>query len=586
MRHALLLVVILSTLAAACVSPHEATKAGPASIKGAKAGVANSDWVPKDIKWDTSGKYAKVLVPGPYVALPVEHTSFASFDSTKMDAAVWRPDVPEGTKVPVILDVGPYYGDAIEKPLSYIAPAIIEGLLPHGFAYVQVAVRGTAGSGGCQELFGPKEQKDIDAAVTYYGTQPWSNGNVGLTGISYDGTTTWISAMFGNPHLKTIVPIAGLTSIYDHGVRNGTAWLFEPGLAANYWLFGFETNRRTTQDKAANAACPEFARGVAAALYATETGDRKGVGPVDGYWQDRDFKPKILQNYKGSVFLVTGLLDWRVPPYLAFPFMQELQAKGLETKMLLGQWWHDMPDNAQRRDSVRWDYTEMLLHWFQRYLYENPLVNTGPAVDVEDDTGAWRTESNWPPPDGAWTTFHLGQGTIKNDKTTAGDQVLFGPASAHRLVLDNAPASRGQSPVPLVEYRATTGALAKDLRFAGMPRMHVTFVPTSPEGTRIYAELRDRDPGGKESYVATAVMDLRYYEGGFTPHTLTPGSPILAKMEFLPVDARIPAGHELVLVVSGAGYSSERITRGNGKSTLQLPLLERNVGDGKYPGQP
>ncbi|MFL2944051.1 MAG: CocE/NonD family hydrolase [Candidatus Poseidoniales archaeon] len=66
----------------------------------------------------------------------------------------------------------------------------------------QVSVFGTGMSNHCMDFMGLSEQMGIDAAVTWLGTQDWSNGNVGIVGKSYDGTTPWQAAMFGNPHLK------------------------------------------------------------------------------------------------------------------------------------------------------------------------------------------------------------------------------------------------------------------------------------------------------------------------------------------------------------------------------------------------
>ena len=58
------------------------------------------------------------------------------------------------------------------------------------------------------------EQRGIDAAVTWLGTQSWSNGNVGIIGKSYDVSTPW-RATFGNPHLATIVPMSGLIGVHE-----------------------------------------------------------------------------------------------------------------------------------------------------------------------------------------------------------------------------------------------------------------------------------------------------------------------------------------------------------------------------------
>ena len=50
----------------------------------------------------------------------------------------------------------------------------------------------------------------VSTPPTWLGTQPWSNGKVGMIGKSYDGSTPWQAATFGNPHLATIVPMSGL----------------------------------------------------------------------------------------------------------------------------------------------------------------------------------------------------------------------------------------------------------------------------------------------------------------------------------------------------------------------------------------
>lgn len=580
MRAALMLALLAGSALAGCLAP--AQPLGNSALPG---------WIPRDVVWNITGDYSVPLEEGLLGVLPVEKLTFPSFDGTRISAAVLRPDVPEGVKVPVVLDIGPYFGDSIEVFGNRSRDLFVK----HGFAYGHVAVRGTSSSGGCMEFFSLDEQKDMDATVTHFGTLPWSNGNVGLFGGSYDGTTQWMAAMFGNPHLKTIVPLAALTSIYDHQMRNGTSWGGGPIFEAIYWEFGFDTMSRTPEDKVANAACPEAYRGMAAGPYSTVTGDFDGVGPLAGYWQERDFTERIRQNYRGSVFLVHGLEDWRVPPSMAFPFVTELQQQGIEVKVLLGQWWHDSPDRASRHDSVRWDFAEVLLRWLDKQLYERPQP-TGPVVDVEDDLGHWRTEATWPPADAGWTQLYLGDGKLEREPTADGERVLEDPVNAAGLLRMGSP----------LEYRASLGRVPKELRFAGMPTLHATFVPLSPEGGRVYAELVDVGWYGDAKVVGHAVMDLRYHAGGHERQQLTPGQPVLAKMQFFPLDVVIPPGHELVLrIVGGNGYAPQRdrfaeldsfvpsptplpitLQWGGDKSTLVLPEIVRDVGTGKYPGQP
>ena len=143
--------------------------------------------------------------------------------------AYWRPNVPEGVQVPVIAEFGPYFQEpsvqtpTIEVPGSWLGEMIIEQILPHGYAFAQVSVTGTGRSNHCMDLMGTAEQLGNDAAVSWLGSQNWSNGNVAMIGKSYDGSTPWQAAMFGNEHLKTIVPISGLIGVKELMWKNGSA---------------------------------------------------------------------------------------------------------------------------------------------------------------------------------------------------------------------------------------------------------------------------------------------------------------------------------------------------------------------------
>ncbi len=96
--------------------------------------------------------------------------------------AVWLPNVPEGVTVPVIAEFGPYFDEvsvetpSIEVPGTWLGQMIIDQILPHGYAFAQVSVMGTGRSNHCMDLMGNAEQLGVDAAVTWLGTQDWSNG--------------------------------------------------------------------------------------------------------------------------------------------------------------------------------------------------------------------------------------------------------------------------------------------------------------------------------------------------------------------------------------------------------------------------
>ena len=170
-------------------------------------------WERGNQNFNTTGPYSYTLVQGQYgivgpesvfidVDLPSSEFGCTITDDCQVHLGLWMPDVPNGTKIPVIADVGPYYDDGdvdALTPANRLGKFLIENMVPYGYAIAQVSVFGTGMSNHCMDFMGLSEQMGIDAAVTWLGTQEWSNGNVGIVGKSYDGTTPWQAAMFGNP---------------------------------------------------------------------------------------------------------------------------------------------------------------------------------------------------------------------------------------------------------------------------------------------------------------------------------------------------------------------------------------------------
>ena len=117
----------------------------------------------------------------------------SDLDGVDIDFTVWRPDVPDGVRVPVVIQASPYFADSASLGGS-LDHMMIERLGPHGYAYVKLSIRSTGQSGGCDDFRGPNMVADIDQAVTHLAEQEWSSGDVALIGISYPGGTPWYAA--------------------------------------------------------------------------------------------------------------------------------------------------------------------------------------------------------------------------------------------------------------------------------------------------------------------------------------------------------------------------------------------------------
>ncbi len=169
--------------------------------------------------------------------LPVEMD-----DGVVLRVDVFRPDTKE--KVPVVLAGGPY-GKGVKyqehyKPLwdslVKMHPDILEGSqhrwltwetvdpeiwVPWGYACVRVDSRGAGRSPGYLDIFSPRETKDFAIAIEWAGQQKWSNGKVGLNGVSYYAINQWQVAELQPKHLTAMIPWEGAADHYRDWARHG-----------------------------------------------------------------------------------------------------------------------------------------------------------------------------------------------------------------------------------------------------------------------------------------------------------------------------------------------------------------------------
>ncbi|RAH15564.1 MAG: hypothetical protein CMB20_001485, partial [Methanobacteriota archaeon] len=403
----------------------------------ANVGVRVPVWERGSQNYITDGEFGEVLEFGEYKLketsnewgsthvfveydLPITEGGAGVTNDAKISLSYWLPDVPDGVKVPVIAEFGPYFQEpsvqtpTIEVPGSWLGQMIIDQILPHGYAFAQISVTGTGRSNHCMDLMGTAEQLGNDAAVSWLGSQEWSNGNVAMIGKSYDGSTPWQAAMFGNEHLKTIVPISGLIGVKELMWRNGSSEARAPimhnGVYGSYGVDGDEEDYQNL--------CPDYIIGPGTGVGAWVWG-----GEAAGeYWSERYFLDRVLDNYQGSVYLIQGMHDWNVDPHMAVPTINKLIDRGIESKGLFGQWDHDYPDRpaqlSERSDlggrggeaypeMIRFDWMQDLLEWFDYYLKDEgkkPLLH----IEIQSNQGSWRIEDRYPADDVEEMIFTLG----------------------------------------------------------------------------------------------------------------------------------------------------------------------------------
>ena len=93
--------------------------------------------------------------------------------------------------------------------------------VPHGYAILIADIPGTWNAVGPATYVSPEEAQDFYELIEWAGTRPWSNGKVGLSGVSYLTVSQWRVAELNPPHLAAINPWEGWSDTYREVARHG-----------------------------------------------------------------------------------------------------------------------------------------------------------------------------------------------------------------------------------------------------------------------------------------------------------------------------------------------------------------------------
>ena len=93
--------------------------------------------------------------------------------------------------------------------------------VPAGYVCIRVESRGVCKSPGLQAPLSVQEAEDYYDAIEWAGVQPWSNGNVGLWGMSYLAMTQHNVASLQPPHLKAMIAQGTDADIYNEALYGG-----------------------------------------------------------------------------------------------------------------------------------------------------------------------------------------------------------------------------------------------------------------------------------------------------------------------------------------------------------------------------
>lgn len=538
-----------------------------------------------------------------------------------------RPAEPaqQGRRIPVIMDASPYYSccgrgnesqkktyDDRGRPVGF--PLFYDNyFVPRGYATVLVDLAGTNRSDGCSDVGGRSDIRSARAVVDWLGgrgraytartggkpvTARWSNGRTGMIGKSWDATIANGVAATGVKGLKTIVPIAGISSWYDYYFAKG-APLYDSG-----------------PDSLADVVDSPEARKRCAAVQKKLADGAPRTGDWTGLWRERDYVRRA-DRVRASVLLVHGMQDLNVRTRHAGQWWDALARHGVERKIWLSQTGHVDPFDYRRSAWVK-----TLHHWFDHYLlgYDNGIERT-PMADIERSPGTWSTDPQWPAPGTAPTTLRPRGGTAPGVGLLGTRKA---PRGATETFTDDPKLSEADWAARIDAPTAAkagfrTGPLRTPLRLSGSGRVTVTVTPSTstahlsavlvdlgPDTIRDYAADGEgittldrrtcwgagttgdtgcfKETAADTQKVAHTVFsrgwaDLGNYADAHKGRPLTPGKPYKLTLDLAASDHIVPAGHRLALIVAGtdAGLidppaDTPKLTLDLSRTSAELPL--------------
>jgi predicted acyl esterase len=527
-------------------------------------------------------------------------------DGLVLRADVFRP-IAEG-RYPAILSYGPYakglaFQDGYPSAWQRMAerhPDVTAGSsnlyqswevvdpekwVPHNYACVRVDSRGCGCSPGYIDHFSPRETKDFYDCIEWAGVQPWSNGKVGLNGISYYAINQWHVASLQPPHLSAMCIWEGAADWYRDMTHHG-------GILSTFWEKWYDMQVKTVQYGAGERGkrsrvhgelvCgPEFLSEADLAKNRSDFGTEILAHPLDDdYHKARSpiwskVKTPFLSaaNWGGQGLHPRGNFEGFVR---AAAKQKWLEAHGIE------HWTHFYTDYGRNLQLRFFDY---FLRGKKNGWDKQPPVR----LQIRHiDHFVERTENEWPLKRTKWTRFYLDPaGVLTANKPSHKKSVVRFDAMGDGVTFLTAPLESeteitGPSAVKLYVSSSTGDAdIFVVLRVCSPDMKEVVFQgaidPHTPIGQGwLRASHRQLDKKISTPY--------RPYHTHSKKQPLRPGEVVTLDVEIWPTSIVVPKGYRIGLTVRGKDYvypggSGGRLSNFKNELTGCGPFLHDNPRD-------
>jgi len=415
-------------------------------------------------------------------------------DGARLLADVFRPK--DTTRVPAILNLGPYQKEKLwvppdtlaEKPNPLMNWETVNPLwwVPKGYACVRVDGRGSGKSPGQCEPWSLAESIDFYDSIEWAAAQPWCNGNVGLTGISYFAINQWFVANHQPPSLKAIIPWEGFADLYRDALYHG-------GILSVFMTNWFTAHLMHHSLGRASQSIPDAWQPNTLYFWLHNNLDSGAFAGAQAQWDKITVPMFTVGNWTGMALHLRGNTE---------AFMRAA-SKHKKLRIHTGSHVHPFYTEDGRADQLR--FFDYWLKGEQNGIMDEPPVKL--AIRKGRDEIEWRYEDEWPLARTQWTKFyfdlsgHEGRiGTLVSQNPSAAGSRTYSASSFGSMGSTSAASSQvmgGGGIKPDMGISLETPPLEKDTEVTG-PVMASFWVSSESEDMDLFLTLRNFDADGNE----------------------------------------------------------------------------------------
>ena len=495
------------------------------------------------------------LPPSPPIFdVVLEEVQIPMSDGVRLAVDLWRPKgAGDDRPFPVLLEYLPYRKNDGRSGRYDLYAYFVR----RGYVVARVDIRGTGNSEGTliPYEYSEIEQRDGDQVIDWLSKQSFSNGNVGMFGISWSGFNAIHMAMRNPPALKAIIAVDATDDLYQDdvhfmdGMMHLDSWEWQMDIANS--MPGAPDYRIDDKFFAERFDQPPWML-----TYKRQQRD----GP---FW-DRTALKTRYDSIKIPTFVIGGWYDGYRD---SVPRM--LQHMSAPVKAIVGAWNHTFPHRPYPKPGIEW--RREAVRWFDQWLKGR---NTGimdeprfavyarqwhpPGPYLEESPGAWRYEDGWP-----IARIHDQPFYPRSDHSLAGSAsdpgvhlLKYVPTTgieAGGPVMWFGDVAHDQRPTDAFSLVYDTTPLQGETEILGLPRA-ILHVSADAPRANWFARLSDVAPDGTVTLVASAGINGTHRDSARDPLPIEPGQRMALEIEMHFTSWVFPAGHRMRLSVSNAQW--------------------------------